>query len=236
VVTSDEALIESTAPEKPSSFIHQLQSRVDDISQSPKLTDTCNDVNNSTAYGCPQTVNVTASPSSPAFSRDPIPPQCWDTTNAGPLQCALIAVNACHAGETPIPPTSSSTAVDFRRLPLLQPQTQRDPTAVVVVPPLPSLFGNVDIDTDAKLDVGDDGCAFRRPLSSSWATALAAASIAGKAAAAGAVKRRPNSTKSGGASVNIRALRSLFCLTTSNPIRKHCINVVEWKYPLLCVG
>ena len=78
----------------------------------------------------------------------------------------------------------------------------------------------------------DDGPASRQPLSSGWATALAAATIAGKAAAATATKRRPNTAKSGGASFNIRASRSLFCLTTSNPIRKLSISVVEWKYPL----
>lgn len=43
-----------------------------------------------------------------------------------------------------------------------------------------------------------------------------------------------------------RPLRSLFCLTLENPVRKACIAIVEWKYPFgklcgclragLCVG
>lgn len=29
-----------------------------------------------------------------------------------------------------------------------------------------------------------------------------------------------------------RPKRALFCLTLKNPLRKLCINIVEWKYPL----
>lgn len=29
-----------------------------------------------------------------------------------------------------------------------------------------------------------------------------------------------------------RPPRALFCLTLQNPLRKACINIVEWKYPL----
>ncbi|CAM9958364.1 unnamed protein product [Lampetra planeri] len=35
---------------------------------------------------------------------------------------------------------------------------------------------------------------------------------------------------------DIRPPRALFCLTLSNPIRKACINLVEWKYPTLSLG
>ncbi|XP_067125992.1 voltage-dependent L-type calcium channel subunit alpha-1D-like [Centruroides vittatus] len=30
-----------------------------------------------------------------------------------------------------------------------------------------------------------------------------------------------------------RPLRALFCLTLKNPIRKLCIDIVEWKYPFI---
>lgn len=29
-----------------------------------------------------------------------------------------------------------------------------------------------------------------------------------------------------------RPPRALFCLTLQNPLRKACISIVEWKYPL----
>lgn len=29
-----------------------------------------------------------------------------------------------------------------------------------------------------------------------------------------------------------RPPRALFCLTLQNPVRKACISIVEWKYPL----
>lgn len=33
-----------------------------------------------------------------------------------------------------------------------------------------------------------------------------------------------------------RPPRALFCLTLQNPLRKACINIVEWKYPLGPLG
>ena len=30
---------------------------------------------------------------------------------------------------------------------------------------------------------------------------------------------------------NIRPKRALFCLSLSNPVRRACISIVEWKYP-----
>ena len=32
---------------------------------------------------------------------------------------------------------------------------------------------------------------------------------------------------------NLRPKRALFCFTVSNPIRRACIAIVEWKYPFL---
>ena len=68
-----------------------------------------------------------------------------------------------------------------------------------------------------------------RPLSSAWNTALAATGVANTMAAA-AQKRRTNPRNQ---NLNPRPPRALFCLTLKNPMRKLCINVVEWKYPFL---
>lgn len=50
-------------------------------------------------------------------------------------------------------------------------------------------------------------------------------------------------SKKQGGSTNSRPPRALFCLTLNNPIRRACISLVEWKYPLAwrqwlngCVG
>lgn len=40
-------------------------------------------------------------------------------------------------------------------------------------------------------------------------------------------------SKKQGGSTNSRPPRALFCLTLNNPIRRACINLVEWKYPLV---
>ncbi len=71
----------------------------------------------------------------------------------------------------------------------------------------------------------------QKPLSSAWNTALAATGVASTMSAA--AKRRTTPRKPN-ASVNTRPPRALFCLTLKNPIRKLCINIVEWKYPF-CV-
>ncbi|XP_041654642.1 voltage-dependent L-type calcium channel subunit alpha-1D-like [Cheilinus undulatus] len=39
-------------------------------------------------------------------------------------------------------------------------------------------------------------------------------------------------SKKQGGSTNSRPPRALFCLTLNNPIRRACISLVEWKYPL----
>lgn len=38
-------------------------------------------------------------------------------------------------------------------------------------------------------------------------------------------------SRSKGSTNNNRPPRALFCLTLNNPIRRACINLVEWKYP-----
>ena len=53
----------------------------------------------------------------------------------------------------------------------------------------------------------------------------AAAAAAAKAAAA----KRP--ARRGGKPQPDRPARALLCLTLKNPIRKLCIDIVEWKYP-----
>lgn len=221
----------AAAAARPSSFIQQLQSHVVDFDYN------CSNVDDH-APDRQQTVSASSSSSSsPSLNPQPVSFEVDDERRAA---ASSTGVNVARSDDvTPMPPTSSLPVADLCRLPLLPSETQHDPTAVVVVSPLASLFngdeGTAGTKSAATLqtrDGDDDYAACRRPLSSGWATALAAASIAGKAAAASTTKRRPNAAKSGGASFNIRASRSLFCLTVSNPIRKLSISVVEWKYPL----
>lgn len=63
-----------------------------------------------------------------------------------------------------------------------------------------------------------------RPISSGWATALAAAGVPGT--------RRKGHQRKPVIKVNQRPARALFCLTLKNPLRRLFISVVEWKYPL----
>ncbi|KAK2156435.1 hypothetical protein LSH36_213g01000 [Paralvinella palmiformis] len=65
-----------------------------------------------------------------------------------------------------------------------------------------------------------------KPLSSAWNTALAATGVATTMSAA--AKRRTN-TRKVNPNLNPRPPRALFCLNLKNPLRKLCINVVEWK-------
>ncbi|XP_036357316.1 muscle calcium channel subunit alpha-1-like isoform X3 [Octopus sinensis] len=60
-----------------------------------------------------------------------------------------------------------------------------------------------------------------KPLSSAWATALAATTVTNM------TRKRVNIRKQ--AQQNIRPARSMFCLTLKNPLRKVCIRIVEWK-------
>ena len=69
-----------------------------------------------------------------------------------------------------------------------------------------------------------------RPLSSAWSTALAATAVAGTMSGM-QTKRRTNPRQTRNMNVNPRPLRALFCLNLKNPIRRICINIVEWKYP-----
>lgn len=49
--------------------------------------------------------------------------------------------------------------------------------------------------------------------------------------AAKSATKRP--ARRGGKAVPDRPLRALFCLPLKNPVRKMCIDVIEWKYPFL---
>lgn len=62
------------------------------------------------------------------------------------------------------------------------------------------------------------------------ATAAAAADAAAAAAAA-AAKRKAMSRR--GKPPPERPPRALLCLSLTNPVRKLCISVVEWKYPFV---
>ena len=219
--SSSDDVMEPRSAARPSGFVQQLQSHVVDVppSSSCDLADVDDDA--------PSQLTRPGSPPSPSTShRDPRP--------------VSVAVDDVTLGARPDDgtPTSSPLANDLCPVPPSPTRTQQDPAAVFVVPPLSSLLAVGAAAADRRKSTAGDGddvdadASCRRPLSSGWATALAAATIAGKAAAATAIKRRPNAAKPGGASLNIRASRSLFCLTTSNPIRKLSISVVEWKYPL----
>ena len=70
-----------------------------------------------------------------------------------------------------------------------------------------------------------------KPLSSAWNTALAATGAVATMSAA--AKRRTNARKPN-PNLNPRPMRALFCMGLKNPLRKLCINVVEWKYPFTC--
>jgi len=160
-------------------------------------------------------------------SKDPQLASDGDRQDVKSMADVSVKLDVPPGDVLPIQPTSSTTTDDVCQLPSSSTHAIQDPTTLFV---FPSLSGG-DTAADGKSATGDGDDACRHPLSSGWATALAAATIAGRAAAASAIKRRPNAGKSGGASFNIRASRSLFCLTTSNPIRKLSISVVEWKYP-----
>lgn len=56
-----------------------------------------------------------------------------------------------------------------------------------------------------------------------------AASAAGQAAVKASAPKRP--ARRGGKAASDRPTRALFLFTLTNPLRKMCIDVVEWKYP-----
>lgn len=63
------------------------------------------------------------------------------------------------------------------------------------------------------------------PAPSTTATAIAGAGQSTTQAA----PKRP--VRRGGKAQPDRPVRALFCLGLKNPIRKLCIEIVEWKYP-----
>lgn len=76
------------------------------------------------------------------------------------------------------------------------------------------------------LKVGGGGLA-----PSTTATAIAGGQ---SAAAAAAASKRP--VRRTGVKVQPeRPVRALYCLGLKNPLRKLCITIVEWKYPLLSI-
>ncbi|KAL4226360.1 hypothetical protein ACF0H5_014343 [Mactra antiquata] len=78
--------------------------------------------------------------------------------------------------------------------------------------------GGVGLNYQSPVDV--------KPLSFGWSAAIAAAQ-----GAATMTRRQRQNRKH--PNVNVRPPSALFCLGLKNPIRKLCIQVVEWKYPLL---
>ena len=79
--------------------------------------------------------------------------------------------------------------------------------------------------TPSKQQQQGEGGEEEKPLSSAWQTALGATSAMDKEKQERKrVVRKPPK-------VVERPLRALFCLTLKNPIRKLCIDIVEWKYP-----
>jgi len=212
----------AAAAARPSSFVQQLQSCVVDVSSSQLFTD---DVERPAIISPPSS----STSSLHRTSRDPLRNSLDAGRHTG--RCVTLDVTGDVTDDV-MPASSPPVADDPGQLPPSPtPPSPPESSAATtfIVPALSSLLGVADRKS-ADHDAADVAC--RRPLSSGWATALAAATIAGKAAAATAIKRRPNAGKPGGAAFNIRASRSLFCLTTSNPIRKLSISVVEWKYPL----
>lgn len=79
--------------------------------------------------------------------------------------------------------------------------------------------------TPSKQQGEEGGGEEEKPLSSAWQTALGATSAMDKEKQERkrVVRKTPKVVE--------RPLRALFCLTLKNPIRKLCIDIVEWKYP-----
>ena len=84
-------------------------------------------------------------------------------------------------------------------------------------PAIASVVGGL---TQLPLGAGPDG----KGLSTGWTAALAAAH------SAATVRKRANMRKQ--QNQNVRPPRALYFLTLKNPIRKFCIQVAEYKYPL----
>lgn len=74
-----------------------------------------------------------------------------------------------------------------------------------------------------------------KPLSTAWQSALGAADGQRSKAMNNKENNKENKEKKRvvrkGPIVQPKAPRALLCLTLKNPIRKFCLDVVEWKYP-----
>lgn len=68
-----------------------------------------------------------------------------------------------------------------------------------------------------------------KPLSSAWQQALASATNNPP----GMNTEKKRVVRRQGPKVVERPVRALYCLSLKNPLRKLCIDVVEWKYPFL---
>lgn len=61
----------------------------------------------------------------------------------------------------------------------------------------------------------------------------APASVAPVSSLAQRKRQQYAKSKKQGSISNSRPPRALFCLTLNNPVRRACINLVEWKYPYI---
>ncbi|XP_039297420.1 voltage-dependent L-type calcium channel subunit alpha-1D-like [Nilaparvata lugens] len=84
-----------------------------------------------------------------------------------------------------------------------------------------------------------------KPLSTAWQTALSATAMSVAAAAAATAATNQTAATPVAARRPVRRAtkpqadrpqRALLCLTLKNPLRKLCIDVVEWKYPFQIIN
>ncbi|CAG7828197.1 unnamed protein product, partial [Allacma fusca] len=97
------------------------------------------------------------------------------------------------------------------------------PASVQPIPsagPLPGASAAVIVPTEAPGNPAAGDPEKDKPLSSAWQTALSATAMSTN-------KRRVQARR--GKVVPDRPQRALFCLTLKNPLRKLCIDIVEWK-------
>ncbi len=109
---------------------------------------------------------------------------------------------------------------------------------IELAPPPPEDIGALDSSSAAADEAAGQLGASLRGLSGIAGIAAAAATQQGKplnltnlalAAQSNAARKRPHSRSQ---TTTVRPPRALFCLTLRNPIRKMCIGIVEWKYPV----
>ncbi|ODM95155.1 Voltage-dependent calcium channel type D subunit alpha-1 [Orchesella cincta] len=98
--------------------------------------------------------------------------------------------------------------------------------SIVISPSSPIILSVAEVASPPPSGVaGPSTAANHKPLSSAWQCALSATSMT-------ANKRRQAARR--GKAVPDRPQRALFCFTLKNPIRKLCIDVVEWKVSQPC--